>query len=315
MFNRLDKGGQLIGAALRAFWAYPQLIAPLLATWILYAPAVIYLRFYVSWDSLPTASVLGVVLAAAVYFSLIISASCLVLLELIEQIETDMRPALGSAVVEALRDTGRALPIAMLWASVWFVLMVIEMFMPSSDDGESEPDAEGIARTLGGWDSFSFSRAFIEAVSKGVRMLAFLVYPAIAWEDDSPMRALKKGLAVARAHRIEFASGFVLTELAAGIVFLPPGVIFLASSKFDISFPQWVWVATIIYCAFAWSFSVMLEQLFAAELYLWHLLWERECASASSLGHALPSIEAVPVPSLLDGVPGLERAALPDPAD
>ncbi len=136
-------------------------------------------------------------------------------------------------------------------------------------------------------------------------MLAFLIYPAIAWEGASPVAAIKKGLGVATDHRTEFATGFVMTELAATIVFVPPGIVFLLSNRAGVQFPQWVWLATILYSAFAWSFTIMLEQLFTAELYLWHLVWRRECANAAKSGTVAPQLCDIRPPALIDGLPSL----------
>ena len=136
-------------------------------------------------------------------------------------------------------------------------------------------------------------------------MIAFLIYPAIVWEKKGFFKSIKKGLAVAKAHKAEFITGFILTDLAALVVFLPPSILFILSGKFHIEFPDWVWLTTIIYCGFAWSFSMFLEQMFTAELYLWHLLWENESSIAKNNGDELPKLEDVRRPSIMDNVPDM----------
>ena len=49
-----------------------------------------------------------------------------------------------------------------------------------------------------------------------------------------------------------------------------------------------------LYIGCAWSYSIYLEQMFMAELYLWHLKWERSGKAGS--------IEQIPPPQLLDNV-------------
>lgn len=61
----------------------------------------------------------------------------------------------------------------------------------------------------------------------------------------------------------------------------------------------------MIYCAFVWSFALFLEQIFVAELYLWHLIWEREVKVAQERGEAEPALADVKHPCVLDDVPDL----------
>jgi len=116
---------------------------------------------------------------------------------------------------------------------------------------------------------------------------------------------VKKGLTVAMVHKGEFLTGFVLTELAAIVVFAPPGLLFFLSRRFGVAFPDFVWVLTIVYCCFAWSFSIFLEQMFVAELYRWHLRWEEAFTTAQQSGHQPPTLQEVPRPSVLDTLPDL----------
>jgi hypothetical protein len=123
--------------------------------------------------------------------------------------------------------------------------------------------------------------AFIDALKKGVRMVMFLIMPAIAWDNLGFFAATKKGLSVLRAHLGDFASGYALTYAAAAIVFLPPWIIFeLRTGRHSnpplIHFSDSVWVVTTIYVGLAWSFCIYLEQMFMAQLYLWHMKWERK---------------------------------------
>ena len=293
-----------MGAALQAFVTYPSLIAPLLLCWAVYAPVVIYLKYSFDWAAYSLGGQIGVSFSAILLFSVVISFSCLTLLTTVKQIETEGRPNVLVALGVALSNTFKALPIAVLWALIWFVLAVIEAIFSKSRDADGAPEfsAEDAAKTLAGFDSWSLSGAFFDALQKGVRMLAFLIFPALLWEGGSTTQSIKRGLAVARAHKVEFFTGFALTELFSAIVFLPPAILFILSGEFDVEFAEWVWVSTIIYVGFAWSLSILMEQLFTAELYIWHMNWEKASEKAHQTGDNPPKLRDVKRPSLTDGV-------------
>ncbi len=138
-------------------------------------------------------------------------------------------------------------------------------------------------------------------------MVVFVTFPALAWEDGTgPVQAIKRGLDVARTHKAVFATGFVLTKIVATLVFVPPIALLLGTAELDWMIPTWAWVATIAYCALVWSFAMVLEQMFAAELYAWHLVWEDARAKAGTNGAPVPAVlQDIKRPSLVDGVPDL----------
>jgi hypothetical protein len=311
MFQGIKTGSGLIKTSIGAFVKHPSLIAPLLACWAIYAPMVVYLKFFFQWDYYELSGQLFVLFIVIFIFSFILSVSCIMLLELVRQIETGSKPHILAAALSTIPNTVKALPITITWAAIWFVITVIEMLLRQRCDDEDENaefNAENVAKTIAGFEDFSLSAAFFEGIRKGVRMIAFLIYPAIVWERKDVSSSVKKGLAVAKTHKAEFATGFVLTDLAAAVVFLPPAILFILSGKFDVEFPDWVWFTTTIYCGFAWSLSMLLEQLFTAELYLWHLMWEKDCEIAQENGEEPPKLESVKRPSIMDNIPDLANA-------
>lgn len=136
-------------------------------------------------------------------------------------------------------------------------------------------------------------------------MIVFLILPAIAWENLSFGKAIKRGIGIFKAHLSEFVTGFVLTWAVAVIIFLPPGILFYISDNLKLTFPTWAWVTTIIYIAFAWIYSIYLEQMFTAELYLWYLKWEKQIEKEKRAGKTLSKLKDVKRPSVLDETPGL----------
>lgn len=295
----------LVGDSIEVFRHHPRFLVPLLAVWAVYAPTVLYLKYSVNWDVIPAERALLLNLGVVLLFAFLLACSCSVLLELIQQLESGQNPSLSRAAAATLRSNLlKMLPIILVWTVVWFVLLVIQaMLSKKKRRGAQESfSAESAAKTLAGYGQFSLSAAFFHALNKGIRMVVFLILPAIAWENLGFMRAVKKGLTVFRTHLAHFSAGFVLTELIAVVLFLPPAILFWISDALDVQFPSIVWVAIILYIGMAWSYSIYLEQMFTAELYLWHLKWEREVKARQLRGEQLPELEEIPLPHLLDEV-------------
>ena len=304
MFQGVKNGWQLIRESIRVFNRYPKFIIPLLITWLVYAPSILYLKYWFNWDAYTGSQVFLIVFGIIFIFAFLLSFSCSILLELIQQLESGKQLSIKRAFRHTLSDnTIKILPVVFVWTIIWFVLFVIQVLLSENKkSGDESFSAENAARTLAGHQKFSLSRAFFEALEKGVRMVVFLILPAIAWENLSFWRAVKKGLAVFKSNLSTFGAGFVLTDLASIIIFLPAALTFYISSETEIVLPDWVWVVTIIYIAFAWSYSIYLEQMFMAELYLWNYKWEKAVAKAQAENRAIPALNDIPKPSVLDEV-------------
>lgn len=307
------KGWKLIVHALNVFKAYPAFLAPICLVWIVYATGVLYLRYGFSWKLHGAWTDTGVVFVVIFVFSFLILLSFATLLEMIHQVETG-KPSLLRAFAAVLsRDVLSVLPLALVWAIIWLVLTILEAMLSKSDRKAGRDDtltAQYAAMTLANYRDFSFSAAFIEALQKGVRMVMFLILPAIAWERLGFFDGVKKGLAVFRAHLALFGTGYALTYVAAAVVFLPAAVVLeLGTGRHGgpplIDFPSFVWAATIIYMGFAWSLSLYLEQMFMAQLYLWHMKWEQMAAKAVEAGKPAPAFDTIPRPELLTKTPRL----------
>jgi hypothetical protein len=307
-------GRGLLVHSLNVFKTYPSFLLPILTVWSIYAPSVLYLKYGYQWNQHGLEQNLRVTLLFVFGLSFMILMSCAVVLEMIRQIELG-NPSLIRAVSKALsKDMVRVLPLSIVWATIWFALSVIEAILSKFKKKDGNDDntltAQNAAATIANFRDFSFSAAFIDALKKGVRMVTFLIMPAIVWEDLGFFAATKKGLAVLRAHLGDFARGYALTYAAAAIVFLPPWIILeLGTGRHGnpplVHFPDSVWVGTIIYIGLAWSFSIYLEQMFMAQLYLWHMKWESELEIAKEEHQPLPEFHSVGCPELLAKTPGL----------
>jgi len=313
LFDRWQKSCALLGHSFDALRAYPVMFAPVLAVWLVFAPAFLYLRFRFHWHQHGAWANFAVSFLFIAGLSVLLLFSCAVVLHLIRQIETG-RPSLGAAVREALaKDFVRLLPLALTWAIVWFVLSIIEALLSrdeEDDDGAGQAlDVENAAQALAGSGDFSWSAGFIRALEKGVRMVMFLVVPAIAWEDLGVVEATRRGLEILRENQAEFARGYALTYVATFAAALPAAILFLLGSSRHgtpiIVFSDGVWAGLIIYLGLLWSLSIYLEQLFMAQIYLWHLTWERAVREALDEGKEMPDLVDTPCPEIFAKSPGL----------
>lgn len=308
MFEGIKNGWNLIKDSIQVFNQYPKFLIPLLVVWLIYAPIILYLVYDFNWEALSIGQIFLFVFGIIFVFAFLLAFSCSILLELIQQHESGQKMSLEKAFDHTLRQNIiKIIPIVIIWTIVWFVLIILQAIFSKEKERERETfTVENAAKTLAGYQSFSLSRAFFEALEKGMRMIVFLILPAIAWENLSFGKAIKKGIVTFKVHLSEFITGFLLTWSAAAIIFLPPVILFYISDEFNVIFPNWVWVITIIYIAFAWSYSIYLEQMFTAELYLWHLKWEKQIEEEKKFGkEKLSELRDVKRPSLLDEVPEL----------
>lgn len=304
MFQGIKNGWDLIKESIRVFNRHPKFGIPLLVTWMIYVPVVLYLKYWFDWKAYTGSQIFLIAFGVIFLFAFLLAFSCSILLELIQQLEAGQQMNASKAFGHTLaHNTIKILPIVFVWTIIWFILLIIQVLLSKSEEQEKESfSAENAAKTLAGYQSFSLSRAFFEALEKGVRMIVFLILPAIAWENLSFWQSIKKGIAVFKSNLAAFVTGFILTEVVAVIIFFPPAVLFYISEELEVMFPDWVWITTIIYIAFAWSYPMYLEQMFTAELYLWHYKWEKEVAKAQQEGRPIPTLNQVPRPSVLDEV-------------
>ncbi len=308
--GRAKNGFNVVLHSIKALFAHPILLLPIFVCWLFYAVIAVYFQYYFNWDILGPSqffwTLFGIILSFCVLFSL----SSLILLELIQQIETGKNKNFFAAVYEVFsKDFVKAFPIILVWAVIWFVLTILESMTRSKNDGSSskrnEASYENVAKTLSGYQSFSLWNLSFDLINSGVRLVAFMIFPAIAWEDETSMNAVKKGFAVIKANIAEFVTGFALTEIAAAIIFLPPGIVYYFSDELKVNFPPYVWVITILYIAMGWTLYLYLQQMFAALLYMWNKRWLKQVKKAQAENLPIPSLRDVRPPNLLDNIPDL----------
>ncbi len=306
-FGRMYSSTILIFNGLRILLKYPLLLLPIFVSWIIYAAITIYFNYYFSYDKLMPEQIILLAFGIVLSYCIIFSISALIQLEIIQQIEAKQKVNLSQAIYETFaKDFVKALPIIIIWAIIWFVLTILEaIFTRRNNKNRDERPAatyENFAKTLGGYKNFSLIDLSFDLVKSGVRMLAFFMYPAIALEDETTINAIKKGFSTISGNLVEFASGFIQTEMALTIILIPAAIIFGLSDGMQIKFPKEVWIGVTIYIGFATSLYLYLQQMFASSLYIWNMRWEKAVRKAKIYKQPMPNIEDIPKPYLLDDI-------------
>lgn len=307
MFKGLKTGWDVINASITAFFKHPIFLLPLLTVWLVYAPTIIYFKWHFRWDNYNKSETALIVLLIIFGFCLLLTLSCSILPDLIQQKETGKKFNLFKSLKETLtKNIIQIIVLAFFWSILWFILTILEAFLSrkkSSSDKEAE-NAENIARTLAGTGNVSFTSLTFDALKKGIRMIVFLIMPAFAWENFGINKSVKRGLSILKQRTTEFITGYTLSYLAAAIVFIPPAIMFKLS-KDKVEFSDEAWIVCIIYIAFAWSYTIYLEQMFTAELYLRQLKWEQNVRIAIDNGKKPPKFGQTKSPSIVDDNPDL----------
>jgi hypothetical protein len=184
MFKNLYRGWLVVRESILVFNRYPKFILPLLVVWIIYATIVLYLEYWFNWDAFTFSQVYLIIFGVIFIFAFLLSLSCSVLLELMQQLESGQQISFAEAFkITLTRNMIKILPIVLIWTVIWFILTVIQALLSKDKREKDSFSAENAAKTLANYNSISFSRAFFEALEKGVRMVVFLILPAIAWEN------------------------------------------------------------------------------------------------------------------------------------
>lgn len=308
----VKSGSELVYDALRIVWHYPKFLVPIGAVWVVIASVTIWQRFFFDPTGRSAGFLLAFAFATIFLFATLLVFCCAIQLEMIQQVErAGEEPHLLPATRATLHsNVGSLLGIALIWSIVWFVLTLIEALFEDDETGNQDYSPEAAVETMAGGNGSLLSLS-IDALKKGIRMLVFLVLPAVVWEGRGLRDALDRGYEVFRANIVAFATGFTLTMLVTAVVFLPAGALLWLSDEGLIQLSATQWYLVLLYVGFAWSVSIYLEQLFTADLFLWHIEWEQAVAAAAERDEPVPELRDVPRPSLLDDVSSLSERKLP----
>jgi hypothetical protein len=252
---------------------------------------VLYLRYYwqVPADHLISLFQIFLMLLLITYSICIANMS---MLELLQQSERSEELSFRKALKETVfSDALHAIPIAIIWAVMWFVILVLQALrrrQQSASATQTQRSLQDAALTLGGMngESFSWFRLGLDMIEKLIRLIAFLSLPAIAWEDKGAFQALKRAFQIIRENPIQFLATYTLTSVASGIMLLPLIPIWLAA-KAGVHISDVIWTIVIIYEGITWSLTVYLEQMTLGLLYIQHV----NTATSGSVSPSIPNTE------------------------
>lgn len=311
----LEAGVDSICHALSVLHRFPIFLVPLLICWSAVSVLILYLEF-VGGPAWANQYILTYCLVVLFMFASPLAFSCLMLLDMIQQIETGRPPKLLDATQRSIRNYFvRALPIILFWAVMMFVTLLLEAIFSTffsryrnyrRDEGSG---MERAARTLTEDKTGIFSWEYlIQQLDNFVRMVVFIMLPSIVWLNCGPWDAVKNGFAVVRLHLGHFVTGFVFARGVAIILGLPLGIFYGIVNAGFYSPSDFVWLAVIIYNVFGVCFIIYLEQMFTAELFLWHVHWTAENKRRESLDLPPIPLGDIKRPLILDEVPDLAGA-------
>lgn len=304
MIEKIKSSWSLINNSIKVFKKYPKFLIPILMTWCIYAPTILYVEYLSNYKKLTFLQQIPIAFVIILLFAFILTISCSVLLELIQQLESNKTPNLKSAFKDTFKQNFiNMIPLVIVWAIMWLLISIVQALVVREKQGSTDNtfSVENAAKTLAGYDGyFSPSKAFFEAIRKGVRMIMFLILPAIAWENKNFNDAFSKGITMFENNISYFLSGFVMLEGVAYIIFFPIGLVFGIAEGMELAPNHILWLISIFFLTFAWSFSIYLEQMFTAELYLWNLKWEKKVIEAKKDNQSIPLLSDISKPSLLD---------------
>jgi hypothetical protein len=286
--ENVGSGFKIIKDSFILLFKKPIFLVPIILNWIIITSIIIYITYYSSLGF----SILGIflLLFLIVYTTIF---SNLIVLELIEQIETNGETSLGKALKEAIGiDLIKAFPIAVIWTILWFIILILKGFSKNKNKTKSEPSAENFAKTLGRSNNpFSWFSLGLSMIEKLIRMIVFMALPAIAWENKGSFKALGTSLHIIKKHPTEFLTTYSLTLVMGIIMGIPLAIIFTLSDN-GVVFSEAFWVGVIIYEGIVWTLGMYFEQISVSLLYMWHLNWTK-------LGEK-GNLSDLPRPNLLD---------------
>lgn len=284
----------------KVLFKYPSLFIPVILNVALFTVIVYYLMYYVNYAeliTLPQRLLFGISVVVTLCF--VISFCCFFMLEIMQQIETGKKTNLFSAIYEVVfKDVPRALPIMLVWAIIWFILFVIDILVSSVNN------RGGITKYN---RRIKAASAALRLIQSGVGMLVFYVYPAIAWEDRTPIESVKKAFGHLEVLGKEFLIGFGgIDIILICLLFIPLIVTYFAVEVFNVTITTTITPKTFLfillgYMSFAYSIYIFLQQTYVAILYLWIIKWQKEMVNAVVNKLPIPEIKDVEIPSLVDG--------------
>lgn len=269
--SKIKSGWALFKRSFSYLFQKPVFLVPIFLCWVIVASLILYLRYYVV---LPESNGLAFLEIYGFVFviSYVICLANLILLELMYQVDNNQPTSLAGAFKQMISvDALKALPIAIFFSIVWFIILILRALRSKSKRSAHEPSLHDAALTLSGINGspFSWIGLGLSMLEKLLRMTVFLALPAIAWEDMGSFSAFSKAVEIIKKRPVQFLTTYALTGVAAAIMALPLIPIAILN-KANVALPDIVWLGVIIYEGIIWTLGIYLEQMSVASLYLWY---------------------------------------------
>jgi len=288
--HTIQSGWSVFKRNLKLIFSKPYLLIPMFFSWLILFFASIWFNTTYNIETMELIELLLVLFAFTFLSTFTIGIASLLILEMIEQLESKGKINPFKALFDMLsRDLWRALPIIILWSLVDFILAIIIGFLNSGRKRKNRPK-----RPKG-----PIQRA-VEAFRDMVRMGSMMIFTVIAWENLGPKQSFDKGYRVFKYRFSELVVGWGLNKVFGFLLGIPI-ILFLLALQAHLLPLQVTFIVLIIYISFIWSLRKLIEQLFVSELYLWYLHYERDVDKAKSTGSTPPnSIHDVKRPFFTD---------------
>ncbi|MBU0757312.1 MAG: hypothetical protein KKF44_04550 [Nanoarchaeota archaeon] len=275
LFAGISEGWKVFKDSMTFIFRKPVFLVPIFFCWIIVAFITLYNRYY--FPNLGSFWLLILyIYLQIIILAFVISMSNIVMLELVQQMESGKEASLSEAMKEAFGfDLIRVIPVALIWGILWLIIVILKA-LTSKARSKSEPSVKDAAMTLTGMNTpFSFIRLGLNMIEKLIRMVVFMALPAIAWENKSGFASFKRSFQIIKKHPAQFLTAYSLTLAAAGVMALPLIPIYILN-ELEIALPTEVWLGVIIYAGIIWTLEIYLEQMSVGLLYLWQMKWEKQ---------------------------------------
>ncbi len=301
-FRSVKEGWLLLADSVRILVKKPILTIPILVSWFIFACVVLFIEYYLNqrFEQINFGIYISAFFILLFLVTMVICMSNIVMLEIIEQIESGEKVKFSKALKKGFANIFNIIPLAVIWAVIWLFLLFLESSSKQKKDKSGKDlTAENAAKTLAGADTpFTWRKLGIDMLGKILRMWIFLALPAIAWQEKGPFKALGESTKIIRKHPVQFLTSYTLTGATALVMALPL-IPILYADELGYVFSSAIWTGVIIYECIIWTFSIYLEQMSVGLLYLWHMKWEKKGGKGN--------LSSVKKPELLDEFYELER--------
>jgi hypothetical protein len=294
MFARIGNGFKIMRSTLMFVFRKPVFLIPVLFALVTSLLVNGFIIFSTLDQTLSDGAYVGLGFLVIFVSSFFISLAQLIILELLEQHETDGDMKLGKAIGEALsRDLLRALPIILIWSLIQFLIQILDALVSGGENGRST-FLERILRRL------------LSGIRRGLHWGVMLVLTALAWEDIKPKDAYHKAKTVYKKHFIEMLTGISISAVISLMFVVPVIIIIVLSSNGAIIIGPTILIVMMVWFVLIWCLGMIIEQIYTAELYLWYKVYEDEIETARQKGVNGPSsLYDVPRPTFFDDVPDM----------